>query len=214
MSRLAVLALSCVLAASPGCGPSPRELEAAVTCYVEAVQDQNGERWLGCAAPALARELLGSAPPADPAQAAALAGEALVRLDAVYREQRKSGRVEFSAPDGVSLTRLLFLGRGAYYSTLGTELSGDTARLRMDVRLMYRLIDFPRHRRRGETLWRLGRPLGTVYPIIAGMTQMGAREELARVEVDWDLERAPDGGWRVRAARLVPGSAEFRLSGS
>jgi hypothetical protein len=197
-----------------GCGPDPRQLEDAVTCYVEAVQDRSGERWLGCAAPSLAAEVLGAPPPDDPAAAAAAVEARLDQLDELFLAQRKSGVVEFSAPDGIMLTRLLSLGRGAYYARAGESFERERARLHMDVRLMYRLIDYPRHRKRGETFWRLGRPLGTLYPIISGMTQMGAREELSRVQVDWDLERGPEGRWRVRAARLLPDTVEYTLQGN
>lgn len=209
------IAAAALLAALAGlrCGPGPRDLEAAVTCYVEAVQDQDGARWLGCASPALAEQVLGGPLPSDPGRAAERAAEILRRFDETYLEQRKAGRVDYSAPDGILLTRLLWLGRGAYYATAETESSGGRARLTMDVRLMYRLIDFPRHRRRGETFWRLGRPLGSIYPIISGMTQLGTREELTRVRVEWDLERAPDGPWFVRSARLDPQSTEFSVQG-
>jgi hypothetical protein len=197
-----------------GCGPDPRELEEAVTCYVEAIQDRNGERWLACATPSLAAEVLGAPPPDDPAAAAEAVRARLDQLDQRFLEQRKAGVVEFSAPDGILLTRLLSLGRGAFYARAGESFEGERAHLHMDVRLMYRLIDYPRHRKRGQTFWRLGRPLGTIYPIISGMTQMGAREELSRVRVDWDLERGPDGRWRVRAARLLPETVEFSLQGA
>lgn len=197
----------------PACGPSPRDLENAVTCYVESVQDSDGARWLACASPDLAREVTGGALPTGPAQAPAAVSEALRKHADRFLEQRKAGIVDFSSPDGILMIRLLSLGRGAFYATASTDFQGGRARLVQDVRLMYRLIDFPRHRRRGETLWRLGRPLGSIYPIIAGMTQMGAREELRRVRVEWNLERAPDGSWRVRSARLPPESAEYGAPG-
>jgi hypothetical protein len=210
-ARAALTAAALLLA---GCGPDPRRLEEAVTCYVEAIQDRNGERWLGCAAPSLAAEVLGGPPPEDPARAAEAVKARLEQLDRLFLEQRRAGVIDFSAPDGILLTRLLWLGRGAFYARAGESFEGERARLRMDVRLMYRLIDFPRHRRRGETFWRLGRPVGTIYPIISGMTQMGAREELTRVRVDWDLERGEDGRWRVRTARLLPETAEYSLQGA
>jgi hypothetical protein len=84
----------------------------------------------------------------------------------------------------------------------------------MEVRLFYRLIDYPRHRKKRETFWRLGRPLGTIYPIISGMTQMGLREELSGVEIEWVLEKSPSGGWRVREVRLLPETSVYSTVGS
>ncbi|MEE8538068.1 MAG: hypothetical protein V3S71_08660, partial [Acidobacteriota bacterium] len=36
------------------CAPSGLEMQQTVTCFLEATQDQEGERWIGCAAHGLA----------------------------------------------------------------------------------------------------------------------------------------------------------------
>jgi len=185
-----------------------------VTCFIEAVQDQDGGRWLSCTADDLARSALAQASVGSPEERR---GAATGRLQAVARdflEQRKMGVIDLSGSDGLLLVHYLSLGRGAYYLFGEPRLDEGTAVLHMEVRLFYRLIDYPRHRKKLETFWRLGRPLGTIYPIISGMTQMGLREELSRVEIDWVLEQSPSGGWRVREVRLLPETSVYSLVGS
>ncbi|MEE9219374.1 MAG: hypothetical protein V3U98_09950 [Acidobacteriota bacterium] len=188
-------------------------MEQAVICYIEAVQDQDGTRWAGCAAPDLLATVAGES---DLNTGIALHEQATARLGErarAFLDQRQAGMVDISAVDGILLTHYLSLGRGTYYVFHPPEQDGGQVRLRMEARLFYRLIDFPRHRRRGEVFWRLGRPLGSIYPILSGMTQMGTREELSRVELEWILEPGPDSGWWIRSVRLLPETAVFVTRG-
>ncbi len=196
------------------CAPSGLEMQQTVTCFIEATQDQEGERWIGCAAHGLADQLLGPAPGGPPEERWRAAYEHLQAVARSFLEQRKTGNIDLSGSDGLILSHFLSLGRGAYFMFGEPRREEGVDLLRMEVRLFYQMIDYPDHRRKGQTLWRLGRPLGTLYPIIFGMTRVGVREELSRVEVDWILERDASQRWRVGGARLLPDTAVYTTSGS
>ena len=196
------------------CAPAGLEMQQAVICFIEATQDQDGERWIGCAADDLADELLGPASGGPPEERPRAAGEHLQAVARSFLEQRKTGSIDVSGSDGLVLTHFLSLGRGAYYVFGVPRREEGVDLLRMEVRLFYQMIDYPDHRRKGQTLWRLGHPLGTLYPFIFGMTRVGVREELSRVEVDWILERDASERWRVRGGSLLPETAVYSTIGS
>ncbi len=196
------------------CAPAGLEMQQAVICFIEATQDQNGDRWIGCAADDLADDLLGPVSSESPQERPRAAGERLQAVARSFLEQRKTGSIDLSGSNGLVLTHFLSLGRGAYYVFGEPRQEEGVDLLRMEVRLFYQMIDYPDHRRKGQILWRLGRPLGTLYPIIFGMTRVGEREELSRVEVDWILERDASERWRVRGGSLLPESAVYATSGA
>jgi hypothetical protein len=89
-----------VLAATILCGscaPASVQIQETVTCFVESVQDQDGERWLGCAADDLARSTLGTGSTGSPEERQRTATNHLQAVARAFIEQRSSTSCHWDA---------------------------------------------------------------------------------------------------------------------
>lgn len=201
-NRLGALALIFGLLVPAACGPSRRDLEAAVEIYIQAVQELDATRLAAVSAVPMAME----GEPED-----APAGNRLELLEARleqrfhdYQAQREAGFLLF-APDGFLLIRGLSLGRGAYYETVSVKGAGEgRALLIQEVRLAYRSINLS-HLPRGTTIYLMGLPMGKIYSPVIGAGEPAARRLLERVWLGWTLVRE-DGTWKV--AGVSPAARE------
>ena len=132
---------------------------------------------------------------------------------AAYEEGRDRGRVELDE-QGLTLVKLFSLGRGAFveHGPL-RSLGPDAVLVESRVRFGYAHIDLSPFSP-GTTFYVCGVPVGRVHPIRvpAGSLEVTV-DVLDGVTIEWTLLRTPatetcPGGWKVAAARPVPGSEE------
>ncbi len=189
------------------CGPGERGAADSLGLFFAAVQDRDLDRLYCMMAGAADAEELGAT---DAERRAAFESWAVSHY-VEYEQGRDRGRVELDE-QGLALVKLFSLGRGTFVKYGAVRSQGPAAALvESRVRFGYAHIDLSPFSP-GTTFYVCGLPVGRVHPI---RVPAGSREitvdVLDGVTIEWTLLRTPAsetcrGGWKVAAARPVPGS--------
>ncbi len=189
------------------CGPGARSASDALASFFVAVQDRDLDGLYCMMAGAAEAEELGAT---DADRRAAFESWAMEHY-AAYEEGRDRGRVELDE-QGLTLVKQFSLGRGTFVEHSPLRAVGpDAALVESRVRFGYAHIDLSTLSP-GTTFYLCGVPVGRVHAI---RVPTGSREVtvdvLEGVAIEWALLRTPatetcPGGWKVAAARPVPGS--------
>ena len=189
------------------CGPGAQQTADSLNAFFAAVQAQDLDE-LYCRMAGVSEA--GEPGASDAEQRAAFDAWALAYY-AAYEEGRDAGRVDLDE-QGLVLVKLFSLGRGTYVKHgISRSLGSDAALVESRVRFGYAHIDLSPFSP-GTTFYVCGLPVGRVHPIRvpAGSLEVSV-DVLDSVSIEWTLLRTPEtescsGGWKVAAARAVPGS--------
>ncbi|RLE24132.1 MAG: hypothetical protein DRJ08_01385 [Acidobacteria bacterium] len=122
-----------------------------------------------------------------------------------YKQELQDGMLHFD-PYGIEATRIMGLGKGFYYETVGLEVKKDSATITLAHSFRYDKLDydvFPV----GTTLFFLSCPIGKILKVKTGEYQKGLRMLLQKIQTRWYFKKDLQGKWKISRMEILPDTA-------